>query len=163
MNTIDLSPFFQTKIQAADFSSRVATLAEKIYETDFNLEKALMDQFGLKKKDGFMTLLRDNKIASESNTALKQFLTQLQETIAALPVLSLTIAFEPTEKTMKALSEWFLINSNRQVLFAVTVDSRIIAGASISFNGKDQDFSIKAKFDQIVQEGLTKKTQETKV
>jgi hypothetical protein len=156
MSAIDLSAFFQTKAQAADFSSRLATLSEKIYETNFNLEKSVMEQFGLKKKDAFMTMLRDQNVAVETNTVLKQFLTDLQKDIAGLPVLSLTLAFEPKDKTLKALSEWFVLNIKRQIILEITVDPQQIAGASISFNGKDVDFSIRSKFDGVVRDFLTK-------
>jgi F0F1-type ATP synthase delta subunit len=153
---IDLSAFFQTKAQATDFSSRLSILSEKIYATDFNLEKALMELLGLKKKEAFIALLRDNNISSESNTALQKFVIELQKTIAELPLLSLSIAFEPKESTLKALSEWFVLNIKRQLLLEIKIDKKIIAGAAISFNGKDADFSIRSTFDTTVKELLTK-------
>jgi F0F1-type ATP synthase delta subunit len=159
MNTLDLSSFFQTKAQASDFSSRIATLADKIYETDFNLEKALLNEFGLKKKDAFTRVLHENNISLESHTALKEFFTMMQQQITSLPVLTLTLAFEPNDDTMKALAEWFILNMNRQVVFEINVDRTLIAGAAISFNGKAADLSIKDKFTHIVQLCFTKPIQ----
>ena len=156
MASLDLSAFFQTKAQSADFSSRLAALSEKIYETNFNLEKSLMEQFGLKKKDEFMKILRDQNVSIETNTELKKFLTDMQKDISALPVLSLTLAFEPKEKTLKALSEWFVLNIKKQLLLEINVDPQLIAGASISFNGKDSDYSIREKFDTIMQKTINK-------
>jgi F0F1-type ATP synthase delta subunit len=102
-----------------------------------------------------MKLLRDNNITSQSNNTLKDFLTKLQETTIALPLLSLTIAFEPTEETLKAFSEWFLLNVKKQVLFDIAVDPTLIGGATISYNGKHVNFSIKPTFDKILQEATT--------
>lgn len=153
---MDLSAFFQTKAQANDFCSRVATISEKIYETDFDLEKALIDQFGLKKKDTFMKLLHDQNVAVDNSSNLKQFLTDVQKTITSLPVLTLVIAFEPKEKTLKALSEWFVMNIKSQMLFEINIDTQLIAGASISFNGRDADYSIRPKFDKTVAEVIAK-------
>lgn len=158
---IDLSAFFQTKAQATDFSSRLALLAEKIYETDFNLEKTLMELFGLKKKEQFIALLRDNNISSESNTALQKFVLDLQKDITNIPTLSLSVAFEPKEQTLKALSEWFVLNIKRQVLLEIKIDKELIGGAAISFNGKDADFSIRSKFDGAVNDLLAKPAAET--
>src|SRR4029079_9977566 len=101
MQEIDLSYFFQTKSQATDFTRCLAGISEKIYQTNFNLEKVLLDQFGVKKNDKFMALLRENKIYIKLNSVLKSFLMKMQEQIAALPVLSLTLAFEPKEQTLK--------------------------------------------------------------
>ena len=156
--TLDLSYFIQTKAQAGDFSTRLAALSEKIYETNFDLEKAVLELYGLRKKDKFMALLQDQKVNMESHTALKKFLEQLQQQIAALPILTLTLALEPKEQTLKMLAEWFVLNINQQVLFDINVDPHLIAGASISFKGKNTDLSIRPKFEHIIQELLNKNT-----
>jgi hypothetical protein len=159
MEEITLSNFFQTKSQATDFSIHLAAISEEVYETSFNLEKALTEHFGMKKKDQFITLLRNNKINVFSNSDLKTFFEKIQATISNLPLLSLVIAFEPTEDTLKMLSEWLLLNIHKEVLFDISIDTKIIAGATISFNGKFADCSIKPKFDQIFQDVLMKKPQ----
>ena len=151
MDQLDLSAFFTTKSQASDFSVRLAVVADQAYETGFNLENTLMQQFGIEKKDKFITLLRDQQINTGSAANLKDFLIKVQESVAAIPVLSLTLAFEPTVESMKALTDWFLLNLKKQVLFDVKVDTSIIGGALITFNGKFLDFSIKTKFDQVFQ------------
>jgi F0F1-type ATP synthase delta subunit len=155
MDTIDLSAFFQTKAQASDFSARLSLISEKTYNTNFDLGKMLTDQFGIKKKDAFMSLLRENKIDTKKISELKKFLTTLSDTAVSLPVLSLTTAFEPKEKTLQKLSEWFLINVNKQAVFDITVDPQLIGGAAINFNGKHMDFSIRPQFEQILNEVLT--------
>jgi hypothetical protein len=154
MEEFDLSDFFHTKGQATDFSIHLATISESIYETGFDLEKALIEHFGTKKKDQFISLLRENKINIYSNSDLKTFFDKIQARIADLPILSLTVAFEPTEETFKLLSEWFLLNIHKEALLDITVDTKIIAGAKVSFNGKYSDHSIKTKFDQIFQDVL---------
>src|SRR5689334_3474304 len=100
MDLLDLSSFCKTKAQANDFSARLAAIAEKVYQTDFNLDKSLSEQLGMRKKDQFLSLLRENKIAVEKGSDLKAFLDKLQQDVLTLPVLSITIAFEPTEETL---------------------------------------------------------------
>lgn len=158
MNTLDLSKFVTTKAQALDFSARLAIVLEGLYKTDFQLDKALMEQFGLRKKDLFLSLMRDNQIQPESNTDLKEFFQTIQKQIASLPLLTLTLAFEPTEQTLKTLSEWFLLNLKKQVLFDITVDQKLIGGATITYNGKYQDYSIRPKVEAIIAGMLTPQT-----
>ena len=67
--------------------------------------------------------------------------------ISALPVLSLTIAFEPQDGTLKTLAEWFFINMHKQMLFELEVDRKVIAGAKIKYNGKFYDFTIRSTFE----------------
>lgn len=149
---IDLTPFFKTKAQAIDFSSRIASISAKIYEANFNLEQILLDEFGIQKKDKFMSLLRNSKVNPESSTALKAFLTKVQETTNTLPVLSLTLAFEPKDKTLQVLSEWFMMNIKKQMLFEITVDKQIIAGANINYKGRFLEASIRPIFDKMLVE-----------
>lgn len=155
-SSIDLSSFFQTKAQAADFSARLAKVCEQIYYTNFNVEKALMEQFGVVKKDALLGLLRDNNIGVDSTKTIKEFFTKIQETVAGLPVVPITLAFEPKEQTLKMLSDWFMINLKKQVLFDISVDRKLIAGAAITYQGKYQDFSIKPKVTEIINRILTK-------
>jgi hypothetical protein len=151
MEITDISDFCKTKAQATDFSTRLGHIEQQVYHTDFTLEKALLTQFGLQKKDKFITLLRNNSIPSEGGV-LKEFLVKLQTLTATLPVLSLTVAFEPGEQTLKLLSDWFLLNVKKQVLFDITVDPTLIAGVSINFNGKHAEFSIKPQFAEILKQ-----------
>lgn len=148
---LDLTPFFKTKAQATDFASRLAGISAKVYETNFNLEQALLDEFGITKKDTFMSLLRNNHINQEKAADLKAFFTKIQDTINKLPTLSLTIAFEPKEKTLHALSEWFVMNIKKQMLFEITVDPNVIGGATVNYQGKFLDASVKPIFDKTIQ------------
>lgn len=146
MDNIDLSEFVKTKAQANEFVRHLASISDKVFETDFNLESQLLEEFGMKKRDKFMTLLREQKINIESQSDLKTFLGKLSEKVLSLPILTLTVAFEPKEKTLQALSEWFFLNNKKQVLFEITVDATIIAGATMTFEGKYVDYSIKQRF-----------------
>lgn len=157
MDQLDLSAFFQTKDQANDFSSRLSFISERIYNTNFNLEKMLIDQFGIKKKDIFITLLRENKIDRKSNSNLKLFFESIIKNIATVPILSLTVAFEPNEKTLQALSQWCLLQINKQIVFEIHVDKSIIGGAIIDYHGKHMDYSIRPTFNQILNDVLVKK------
>ena len=154
MEEIDLSVFFHTKAQANDFSIRLSSLSEKLYETDFNLEKILIDNLGIEKKDKFMSLLRNSNVNTGSVSDLKTFFDKLQEDITKLPIFSLALAFEPTEETLKLLDEWFMLNIKKHYIFDISVNPELIAGTAINFNGKYLDCSIKLKFDKIIQDAL---------
>lgn len=152
METIDLSDLFHTKAQADDFSIRLGLITKKIFETSFNPETALLEHFGIKKRDIFMTMLRDNHVNPDSRLSIKEFIEKIQAKILALPVLSIILAFEPKEQTLQALSSWFMLNTNKQVLFDISVDPGLVAGAAIYSKGRYLDFSIRSVFNKSVQE-----------
>lgn len=150
METIDLSDLFNTRAQAEDFSARLAIILKQAFATGFNPEKALLEQFGISKKEAFMTMLRNNNINPESRLAIKEFIEKIQAKIATLPTISLVLAFEPNEETLQSLSRWFILNTNKQVLFEIKVDKSIIGGASILSGGKYLDYTIKPNFEKMM-------------
>lgn len=151
----DLSDFFITKNQSNDFIQSLNKIIDKLYEIDFNFEKSLTDEFGIDKKDKFMNFLRDKKIQDSSNDEIKKFIQDLQNNIRKMSVLTLNIAFEPNEMILKALIQWCLFTLNKQVLIDFIIDKNIIAGASINFNGKFKDYSVKPLFENIMMQHLT--------
>lgn len=154
MENVDLSPFFQTRKDAAVFAQGVTKLSESLYRTDFHLENMLLSIFGLKKKEAFLTLLQIQKVPLTNVDSLKDFLTKLLAYIQTLPLLSLTIAFEPHPETLETIAKWFVNQLKIQLLLEITVDPKILAGATMSYKGKFLDYSIKPVFDKIAEETL---------
>lgn len=154
MENFDLSPFFQTKKEAAVFTQGLTQLSESLYKTDFQLEKTLLTIFGLKKKDAFLTLLQVQKVQITNIDSLKDFVTKLINYIQTLPVLSITIAFEPQQETLQTIAQWFVNQLKTQLLLELTIDPRILAGATMSYKGKFMDYSIKSIFDKMAEEVL---------
>ena len=150
MDQIDFSEFFSTKTEANDFLNTLTAITDTIFQTDFRIETALSEKFGITVSDRLLSLMRENNINIQSRDEIKTFLQKMHDMISALPVLSLTVAFEPQERTLKALSEWFVINIKKQVLFEFTVDHKLVAGATLTYKGKFFDFSIRPVLERIL-------------
>lgn len=148
MGELVLSDFFTTKSQANIFSAHINSIMEKIYGLDFNLESSVREQFGAKKTDKFMSLLRENEISLSSDTALNNFFSHVLEIVSALPVASITFAIEPNEQILKSVSDWFILNLKKQVLIEPEIDQNLIAGAVVGYQGKRLDSSVKSVFEQ---------------
>jgi F0F1-type ATP synthase delta subunit len=160
MEQFDISDFCSTKAQAMDFVSRLERVTQQIYGTSFSLEKSLQEQFGIQKKDKFMAFLRDNEVNNESNSALGEFMDKIISKINSLPVVNLTMAFEPDQLTLRDISQWFVLN-NKQVLLEIKVDTQMVAGAVVDYNGKHNDFSVREIFKKIFNESI-KNAEDTK-
>lgn len=156
---MDLSGFFVTKSQASDFSRGLSNIIDKMYETNFNLEDAFAQEFGIDKRDKFIELLHEN---SHKNLSLKDYLTSFIEQIKILPEIDITIAYEPNNETLKAISQWFIISFNKQVLLNISVDRNLIAGAAINYKGKYRDYSFRNLFDEIVKKQLASPSTQNK-
>lgn len=156
MEYLDLSEFFTTKAQADDFSERLTLISERIFEVNFNMEKVFQEQLGMQKKDKFIALLRKNNIPIDSPFSLNKILEIIRKNISSLPIACITLSIEPQDEILKAISDWFILNIKRQVLIDIKIEPDLIAGALISYRGKQFDASIKAGFDKISKNILDK-------
>lgn len=154
---IDLTELFNTRPQSIDFSARLTVALRQIFEKRFNPEKVFLEQFGIEKTEAIMTLLRTNNINPQSRLDIKNFLEKIQEKINTMQVISLVIAFEPKYSTLQSLSQWFVVNMNKQVLFDVKVDRGLIGGAAILSGGMYLDYSIKPAFQDAFDRTFPKK------
>ena len=156
MEEIRLTDFFQTKQEANDLSNALANFSEEIYRSEFNAEKSLAKIFGVEKRDKFIRFLKINNINLEDKYNLKEFVDKIQKKISELPIVHLKIAFEPKESTLKQVSEWFLINLQKQIIIDVLIDKNILAGTIINYDGKHFDLSVKNRFSEIISETIEK-------
>lgn len=161
MDTLDLSEFIKTKSQATDFSAKLDALNESIFKVGFDLETALSGYFSLDKKDKFLKLCRDNNVNIKSPSDLKAFFEKLQDKVREIKIINLTLAFEPNDKTLKKFIQWFQVNMQKEVLFEIEVDPRLVAGAVITYNGKYQDYSLRKKVDQYFNPAPIQQTNQT--
>ncbi len=159
MDHLDLTDFFLTKAQSQDFASKLSSILERIFEINFNFERTAAELLGMGKADKLIELMRNNSISTQSNIQIKEFLNKILKQISITPVLSLTLAIEPNGSVMKSLSEWCNFNVGQQVIFDITVDSKILGGAEIFYNGKHSSFSVKPIFEKISTEITTKHIQ----
>ena len=155
---IDLSDFFITRSQANDFTVRLNAIVGQMYTANYNFEKAINAQFGIQKADIFLKILRDHGLQNATLREVQDFLKKIQDIVKDLSVVSLTIAFEPSEDMLKSLVQWFTLNVHKQVVFDIQVDHHIIAGVKINYNGKFKDYSVGPLFDTLVQNMLHPQT-----
>ncbi|HVZ11499.1 MAG TPA: F0F1 ATP synthase subunit delta [Patescibacteria group bacterium] len=163
MDNLDLSYFFKTKSASLDFSQKINEVCDSVYKSNFNLEIVLSEKFGMNKKDKFLEILRNNNVDISSTSAISDFFNKIIDMLPNIPVLSLTIAFEPTDKTLENVSEWFLLNLKRQVLLDFKIDKNILGGAIIFSKGKYLDYSIRSRFDASISDIVNQNNTENKL
>lgn len=73
---------------------------------------------------------------------------KMKEEIKELRVLKLTFAINPTVDTMKKVCQWVKTNIGQDVILAIDVNNRIVAGIILSFEGRYGIFTARNKFDK---------------
>ncbi len=89
-----------------------------------------------------------------STTELKKVFTGLKEEILRRPVVTLTVAFEPTREQIVAYGQWFRTNVNPKALLTVVFSAHVVGGCSITYQGKqvtyDLEYLLKTKRNDIL-------------
>jgi F0F1-type ATP synthase delta subunit len=66
-------------------------------------------------------------------------LTDVKNYLLKLPMINLTLAFDPSADFLKKLAAWF----NKKVILDINIKPKIIAGLIIETNGRHHDLSVK--------------------
>lgn len=76
------------------------------------------------------------------------FLKDLKKRVAALPALSLTLAFPPPAETLVKISAWLKTNIAKDLLIDLVVDERLLGGAQVAYQGHYKDYSLAKKLKE---------------
>lgn len=102
-------------------------LKEKLKENKENLEKikSLKGERNIRELLFFLEFLRDN--------------------LTSFNKVNLQIAFDPSEKIISKISQWFEENLKEKVILNFEINPRIIGGVIVEYKGKIFDFSLKSQ------------------
>lgn len=103
-------------------------------------------------------------IASTSDVAMthikkediKAILSSAYRTICALPILQMTLAFEPSEAVIGNISRWARQTLAPGILLDLSLDRSILGGAIIIYQGKFFDYSLRKKLQAVFEKGELK-------
>jgi hypothetical protein len=84
----------------------------------------------------------------ENIDAVENYLKSMKERLEKLKVISLKIAFEPTDSSIDKFSDFSRKNISPDVILDITTDAKIYGGAEITYNGEFRDFSLKRLFQE---------------
>lgn len=118
-------------------------------DADLLLEELelLLNSFGGLKKKGIKYVLENNvrkSTAEMFKNATEKELREAKSKLESLPMMELTVAFEPTLSQIKTIEDFL-----PDCILDLKTDHKIIAGAVVSFKGKYKDYSFKSAYEQI--------------
>ncbi|QQS39317.1 hypothetical protein IPM62_01760 [Candidatus Woesebacteria bacterium] len=87
----------------------------------------------------FVEKLAQNKDKEKLLKDIKLRLTKVES-------IELGLALEPNEKTLTRLKNWININIGTNIVMDIKVNSDLVAGATVSYNGNYGDFTLAQSF-----------------
>lgn len=89
-----------------------------------------------------------------SKPGKKEYLQRLEKFLAGLPVVRLTLAFDPSREIQQGWVAWLRSRVHPQMVIDCRVDPAVVGGAIIEYDGQAVDFSLRGKLDQLADKEL---------
>ncbi|GEM_PF-6760297 len=146
---IELTEVIKTKHEAVNFVEQLQRVNELLYTVSGTFEEKTQEALPYQKKTYLVHLLTTHQIDTSDMSSVQEFLKQLIDLIRNLPVVTITVAIEPNEQTIGKILSWLRINVDKTIILETQVDSHLVGGITLGWQGKYADLSVKSKMDQI--------------
>lgn len=137
----------KTTQDLVDLEEEINALSNSLYNTEINkFDQILEESVRVSMASEIKKLLKSCKISGKDE--IKNFLTDAYQTISSLPILILTLAFEPSEQVIYNISSWVRTNFEERIILDLVLDRRLLGGTLIEYKGKYYDYSVRKKLEE---------------
>ncbi|HMS23157.1 MAG TPA: hypothetical protein PKA38_05380 [Candidatus Levybacteria bacterium] len=147
INTQILFNTIYTKDELLLFYHEIDQLIAHLFMGTQGIQEKINEQLSPEKKKNIMYYLSEMQVNMDNLVMIKEALSKIQSLGNKIPVVSLQLAFEPTEPMIASFSFWFIKNIGSKVILDIQLERKIIGGALIALNGTYDDFTLKTKID----------------
>lgn len=137
-----------TKEDLVLFYKEIDQLMTLIFTGSGTVEEKMDQILSPDKKKSLLSYFQATHTRPENVVEVKEALSKVGKLGNLLPVISLALAFEPTESTIKTISNWFLRRLHTRVVLDIALERSVIGGAYISFNGTYRNYTLQTKIDK---------------
>lgn len=150
----DIIHLIPTKYEADHFLIQLDAMVDSLFSIKSDIKTKMKEVFPAEKRTAIEALCQKNNIDIMNYVTFQRFLLDLKEYISHLPVIQITLAFEPKETTVQRISSWFSYHMKQTVLVNISTDRRILGGSIIAYNGKYLDYTLQKILGEKFEAGL---------
>ncbi|MBU3978588.1 F0F1 ATP synthase subunit delta, partial [Patescibacteria group bacterium] len=134
------------------FDEEMDLLLQSIYYVDKDMLKDALEKTVRIRVATVMRKLIQRDTLSKREEINALFLS-VYKTICSLPMLQLTLAFEPSEAVIDNISRWARQNLAAGILLDLSLDRSVLGGAMIMYNGRFYDLTLRKNLQGIFDKG----------
>ena len=119
--------------------------------------KPLNEKIKASVSENFRKLVSQLEVIGELPNTRKELTTFFRGAIEyteKIPSVKLTLAFFPSEEFLKKITSWLANELGERAVVDVRLDEKIIAGATIEYDGEYRDYSFAAKLDEVIEQEI---------
>jgi len=140
---LPITSFIYSVEDRAFLLEKLAELEKAVFTTEKPFEKHVQDELSFSVSQALLVQAQQANVSFNSPESIKNFLSEQEAMVRALPIVGIRVAVPLSYDTVKSISKWFDSNLEKKVLVELKVDSGLLGGATIEWNGKYMDYSLK--------------------
>ena len=98
--------------------------------------------------------LEQKGLEPSGDEAQKAYIAEVISYLKSLPVVRITMAFEPDDTFSTKINEVISSLAGHKIVLDIAVNHHIVAGITLEYNGKFSDYSYEEKTDNFLKERL---------
>jgi F0F1-type ATP synthase delta subunit len=134
----ELNNLVRTEDERESLKEELKTLSDSLFEKEGSFEQALVGKIRPQTGEAVKKLLAEGRVLDKV-----KFFKEAEKYLESLPVLELTVAFDPKGTSVERIWQWVRRNVGEGIILKFAVDHSIGAGAIVVFRGKFRDFTLK--------------------
>lgn len=142
INLFPISNYLQTSYHIKEVILALDALQKEIFKKERPPLEILTKDVAFPLSDSLIKLAQEYQINLTDPIASDIFFNELREQISQLPLLTITLAHQPTLDLVKQVNDWVIANVKGFAATDFVVDKTLIGGAIIAYKGKTRDHSI---------------------
>jgi F0F1-type ATP synthase delta subunit len=144
--------FCKTKDEANIFQEHIEQLLQSLF-SNTPFEEMVNEVLSHEKKEKLLAFLKEQHVDTANAQQIQACLQEIKKTISESSIVTLTLAFAPKQQVVETISTWFTVYTKKFVLLDILVDTNLIGGTIISYNGTYKDYSLKNIFEEKYKQG----------
>ena len=139
----DIITSVKTVAQMNSLSSEIDHLLESLFTTAPKSLENTFKEISIDTGGKIKEMLKKKCIKEEDKENIKDVLIDIKELLKKFKVIKLTLAIDPSYKTIENISKWVSLNLGEGYLLQTETDETLIGGTILIFNGRYNDLTLK--------------------
>ena len=128
--------YIYTKNDVNSITEKLEVLRNSFYKTNGQISKITNKSLTLEEKEMLMEFSKSNRLNFDNVKDFSNIIEGFIKYIANIPVLTLTVAFNPTYENTQNIAAEIKERVGREVIISFKTNPAIIGGAVLEYNGK---------------------------
>lgn len=150
INILPISSYLSTEFRIREVIKALDRLQSNMFHKKEPFVTTLEKEIPYPLNETLKKLAIENEVKIDDTEEVDRFLSMLRDDIQAIPKMTLTLSFEPTNDLIRELNEWITLNLKAVITLDFMVDPSLIAGAQIAYKGKIIDHSLRKRIERLM-------------